>query len=67
MTMTDAAKIILADKGTPMHARELVIEIEARDLFKFGAKNPASVLSGALNKKSETFERVGSGTYALKS
>ena len=66
MTMSDATKIVLSEMNNPMHVKELVREIETRDLFKFGAKNPSAVLSGALNKKSDTFERTASGTYCLK-
>ena len=40
-------------------------EIEARSLFKFGAKNPASVLSGALNKKPELYFRQPMAGYAI--
>lgn len=67
MTMSDAAKIVLSEKNQPMHVRELVKEIESRDLFKFGAKNPSAVLSGALNKNAAIFERTASGIYRLKS
>ena len=65
MTMTDAAKIILSEKGQAMNVKDLVNEILARELFKFGAKNPSSVLSAAMSKKSNVFERTGSGTYRL--
>ncbi len=66
MTMADAAKIILSEKNQPMHVKELVKEIESKELFKFGAKNPPAVLSGALNKNADIFERTASGTYRLK-
>ena len=65
MTMSDAAKTVLSENNQPMHVRDLVKEIESRGLFKFGAKNPASVLSGAMSKKSDVFERTGPGTYRL--
>jgi len=64
--MSEAAKIILSDKQGAMHVKELVNEIEGKDLFKFGAKNPASVLAGTLNKQPDIFEKVSSGTYRLK-
>lgn len=67
MTMTEAAKIILSQTGRPMRTTDLVREIESRGLFKFGAKKPESVLSGALNKHPETFERTAPATYALRS
>jgi len=66
MTMSDAAKIILTERACSMHVKDLVDEIESRKLFKFGAKNPASVLAGALNKKSDIFIRTDPGKYRLK-
>jgi len=66
MTMSEAANVILSDTDQPMHVKDLVREIEARELFKFGAKNPASVLAGALNKKVDTFTKVGPGIYSLR-
>jgi len=65
--MSEAAKIIISDKQSAMHVKELVEEIEAKRLFKFGAKNPASVVTGTLNKQPDMFEKVGPGTYRLKS
>ncbi len=64
--MCDAAKVVLSEMNKPMHVKDIVTEIEKRGLFKFGAKNPAAVLSGALNKKSDTFDKTDSGTYCLK-
>lgn len=64
--MSDAAKIVLSELNSPMHVKDIVTEIDKRDLFKFGAKNPAAVLSGTLNKKTDTFVRIASGTYCLK-
>ena len=66
MTMSEAAKIILSDNQGAMHVNELVKEIEVKGLFKFGAKNPSSVLAGTLNKQHEIFEKVSLGTYHLK-
>lgn len=66
MTMSEAATIILSDKQGAMHVKELVKEIETKDLFKFGAKNPSSVLAGTLNKQPDIFEKVSLGTYRLK-
>ena len=65
MTMTDAARVILSERGHAMKVKDLASEIQARELFKFGAKNPSSVLSGAMSKKSDVFERTGPGTYRL--
>jgi len=65
MTMSEAAKIVLSEMNKPMHVRDLVKEIESRNLFKFGAKNPPAVLSGALNKNATIFERTASGIYRL--
>ena len=66
MTMTEAAAIVLREIGRPLHARELVSEIEKRGLFKFGAKKPESVLSQALNQKSSVFVKTAPGTFEVK-
>jgi HB1, ASXL, restriction endonuclease HTH domain len=66
MTMTEAAEIVLRDLHRPLHARELVTEIEKRGLFKFGAKKPDSVLAQALSQRSSTFTKTAPGTYELK-
>tara|TARA_R110002072_G_scaffold144810_1_gene290823 strand:+ start:259 stop:456 length:198 start_codon:yes stop_codon:yes gene_type:complete len=65
MTIAEAAKIVLETSSKTMTAKELVKEIEARDLFKFGAKQPAPVLASALRKKNEIFEKTKDG-YKLK-
>jgi len=66
MKMSDAAKIVLSEANQPMHVNALVKEIEARELFKFGAKNPSAVLSGTLNKDSARFEKSAPGMYQIK-
>lgn len=72
MNMYEAAKAILAESGQPMHAKEIYERIVERDLFRFGAKNPVSVLSQTLREKSDAgkttnplFKRTGPGIYGL--
>lgn len=75
MKMFEAARVVLADAGSPMHAKDIYAEIVKRDLYKFGAKNPISVLSQSLSERSvgnkknreELFTRTGPGTYLLAS
>jgi len=64
--MTEAAKIVLGQMGRPMRTVDLVREIESKGLFKFGAKKPESVLSGALSKRPDIFVRTAPATYGLK-
>jgi hypothetical protein len=64
--MADAAERVLREVGHPLHAREIVAEIEKRGLFKFGAKKPDSVLSQALSQNSTTFTKTAPGTFELK-
>jgi restriction system protein len=61
MTISDAAKKVLQDTGRTMKAKELVSEIESRGLFKFGAKQPESVLTNTLRKKSDIFVKTDDG------
>ena len=73
MKMFEAAKLVLADSSGPMHAKLIYEEIHRRDLYKFGAKNPVSVLSQSLGERSvgnskqkeELFVRISPGTYDL--
>jgi restriction system protein len=65
MSISEAAKKVLQETGRTMNAKELVSEIESRGLFKFGAKQPESVLSSTLRKKPEIFEKTDSG-FKLK-
>lgn len=73
MKIYEAALMVLKESGQPMHARDIHREIVARELYSFGAKDPVSVVSQALRKKSEgapnsvnvVFKRTGPGTYGL--
>ena len=65
MTIPEAAKMVLSGSIRAMSAKELVKEIEAQGLFKFGAKQPESVLASTLRKKSDIFEKTGQG-FKLK-
>lgn len=73
MTMHEAAKLVLTESTGPMHAKLIYEEIHRRELYKFGAKNPVSVLSQSLSersvgnskKKEEIFIRTAPGTYDI--
>lgn len=73
MKMFEAAKEVLVEAKVPMHAKDIYAEIVQKDLYKFGAKNPVSVLSQSLSERSignaknreEIFRRTAPGTYAL--
>jgi len=71
--MYEAAQVVLEESGRPMHAREIYERIRSKDLFRFGAKNPVSILSQTLRSKSigvmksgePSFLREGPGIYGL--
>lgn len=73
MKIHEAARLILQDAGHPMHARDIHCEIVARKLYTFGAKNPVSMVSQSLRKKSAEalgatdaiFKRTAPGIYGL--
>jgi len=65
MTISEAAKQVLTDTGRPMNAKELVKAIEARELFKFNAKQPESVLASTLRKRADVFVKTEEG-FTLK-
>lgn len=75
MKIYEAAKAVLKESGKPMHARDIHREIVAKGLYSFGAKDPVSIVSQALRKKTAdapgggaaeiVFERTGPGTYGL--
>ena len=73
MKIYEAAQQVLRDAGKPMHAREIHEEIVKRGLFQFGAKDPVSVVTQTLRKKSDipmnkgpkVFKRVDQNTYSL--
>ena len=73
MKIYEAALVVLKESGQPMHARDIHREIVARDLYSFGAKDPVSIVSQSLRKKSEgapnvsevVFKRTAPGTYRL--
>ncbi len=53
MNIAEAAKSVLQDSAEAMTPAEIHSEIVRRDLFTFGAKNPVSVVSSTLRKKSD--------------
>ncbi len=76
MIMIEAATQALQSLGGgPASAREIYDEIIRRELYKFGAKNPVSVLSSTMRERTEGCARLkgealfissGSGVYQLK-
>ena len=73
MNITEAAQVILKDSTSPMSPADIHAEIVKRNLFAFGAKNPVSVVSSTLRKKSDAnpkataviFKVSGKGLYEL--
>lgn len=70
MTILEAAIQVLAEHKQPMKVGDIYDSIVSKDLYKFGAKSPRSVLSGTLRnhvKKSPNPDVVecGPGTYEL--
>ena len=73
MKIHEAARLILQDADQPMHARDIHRKIVARNLYTFGAKDPISIVSQSLRKKSAgapgaseaIFKRTAPGTYGL--
>ncbi len=53
MKMIEAAKEALKSLNRQARAREIYEEIVRRELYKFGAKDPASVLSGTMRQRTE--------------
>jgi len=73
MTIAEAAQSVLRESGRVMTTSEIYDAIIRRDLYKFGAKNPRSVLSQAIRDRSDAnpkakqvlFRMVSKGTYEL--
>ena len=73
MNIAEAAQAVLKDSTSPMSPADIHTEIVKRDLFTFGAKNPVSVVSSTLRKKSDAdpkatkiiFKLSGKGLYEL--
>ena len=74
MKMVEAAELALKSLGQPASVREIYEEILRQDLFSFGAKDPVSVLGGAIRRRARgsmrlrgeaVFESTGKGTFRL--
>ena len=65
--MVEAAKIVLSESDRPMNVREIYDIIIYKGLYVFGAKDPISVLSGALRKSARDAKdiQVVDGCFAL--
>ena len=74
MNITEAAQAVLKDSTSPMSPADIHAEIAKRDLFTFGAKNPVSIVSSTLRKKSDAdpkatkviFKKSGKGEAKVK-
>lgn len=72
MTITEAAKKVLEDRGVSLSVKQIYDEILSQDLYQFSAKQPLSVLSATLRKKSDVsknninpiFHSHGDGLYS---
>ena len=76
MTMTQAAAKVLEKLGRAATVREIHAQIVEQELFLFGAKDPVSVLGGAIRRHTAgnkalrgqpVFEVAGKGLYRLAS
>lgn len=73
MKIYEAAKVVLESAEKPLHAKEIYQEILRRELYKFGAKNPVSVLTQAMSERSvgntknkeEVFSKVSPGIFQI--
>jgi len=72
-TIAEVAEQVIRDNNKAMSVSEIFDEIQRKELYKFGAKNPRGVLSQAIREKSNTyakakktiFRQVSQGTYEL--
>ncbi len=70
MTVLEASLKVLADSGQPMNVKQILYEIEARNLYAFKAKDPAKVVSSAIrnnlrNAYPPALRQVENGHYVL--
>jgi len=73
MTIAAVAQSVLREAGRAMTVEEIYDEIIRRDLYKFGAKNPKSVMSQTIREKSDAnpkakqilFRMVSQSTYTI--
>ena len=73
MKIYEAAQMVLKDAGRPLPVKDIYEQIISRNLFTFTAKEPLSVLSQTLRKKSTDnpkadvvlFKKTAPNTYSL--
>lgn len=73
MTIAEAARQILQQHGKAMNVSEIYDEITKQNLYSFGAKDPKSVMSQVMRKRSDNnpkakdiiFKSAGQGIYTL--
>ena len=57
---------VLAEKNRPMKVAQLVRAIQHQDFQFEGKTEPKKLVSSALNRRDDLFERAGRGLYKLK-
>lgn len=67
MNIAEAAQTVLKDTTSPMTPVDIHAEIIKRGLFTFGAKNPVSVVSSTLRKKSDANPKATTVLFHLSS
>lgn len=70
MTVLDACVDVLKANSRPMNVKEVLTEIEARQLYVFKAKDPLKVVGSAIrnnlkNGRPPVVTEVAKGTFAL--
>lgn len=70
MTILDACVTILKDSQAPLPAEKIFEQIQARELYPFGAKDPLSIVRAAMRKHLKTagphrIKEVSPKLYAL--
>ena len=68
MTILDACVTVLKDHGDAMHAKDILNEINQKNLFTFKAKDPLGMLKSTLRKHlrkdgPHRVEQIKSGTF----
>jgi hypothetical protein len=64
MTVSNAAAAMLSESGRPMHAKEILKELEAGGVV-IRSRTPINTLVSALSRAKDRFERTGPNTFRL--
>lgn len=55
---------VLAEKGAPMHVKDIVLALEEKN-HAMTAKNPEATLAVALSRRPDKFQRTGPNTFGV--